>query len=215
MSKIRVVVADDHAVLRSGLKLLINSQRDMEFIGEAASHHDALDKVIDLRPDILVLDITMPGGTAAKVIETIVKDCQPTRVIVLTMHDDPAYCRVAMAAGAFGFITKKSADTELLDAIRCVAKNRIYGTNVFASTSEKKMATVGVRQHRSIEALSDREQTVLIMVAQGYTNQAIADRLDLSVKTVESYRSRLMTKLGLKSRAEMTKLAFESGLLGD
>jgi two-component system response regulator NreC len=217
MSKIRVLVADDHAVLRSGLKLLINSQKDMQVVGEAGSHDEALQKTRELRPDILILDLTMPGGTGAWVIGTLANECPTTRVVVLTMHDDAAYFRVVMAAGAFGYVAKKSADTELLDAIRCVAKGRIYTQVQLAAASDRPPVEMGATPTGAtnlLESLSEREREVLVLVAQGNTNQAVADKLVLSVKTVESYRARLMSKLGLRNRAELTQLAIESGLLG-
>jgi two-component system response regulator NreC len=216
MAKIRVLVADDHAVLRSGLKLLINSQADMQVIGEAGSHDEALKKCRELKPDVVVLDMTMPGGTGVQVIGTLASELPATRVVVLTMHDDATYFRLAMAAGAFGYVTKKSADTELLDAIRCVAKGRTYTQIQLAADSNRPPVAIGTLQKREanlLESLSDREREVLILVAQGHTNQAVADRLDISVKTIESYRARLMSKLGLHNRAELTQLAIESGLL--
>lgn len=216
MPKIRVLVADDHAVLRSGLKLLINSQSDMQVVGEASSHSEAIKKVREIKPDVMTLDMTMPEGTAVGVIETACRDVPTTRIVVLTMHDDPAYFRVAMAAGAAGYVVKKSADTELLDAIRSVAKGRVYTQVELAAASNLvpvPTKPAAVVETNLIDTLSEREREVLIMVAQGHTNQAVADHLGLSVKTVESYRARLMAKLGLRNRAELTQLAMETGLL--
>jgi two-component system response regulator NreC len=212
MSKTRVLVADDHAVLRTGLRLLINTQRDMEVVGEAADHQQALCKARELKPDVVTLDLSMPGGTGAMVITSLIKELPQTRVVVLTMHDDPAYFRAAMAAGALGYVVKKAADTELLDAIRCVARGRVF--TQAALTSDNRAAHSKTQPAQSpLNTLSDREREVLVFVAQGHTNQAIADRLQLSVKTVESYRARLMSKLGLRSRAEMTQLVIDTGLL--
>ena len=216
MDKTRVLLADDHAVLLSGLKLLIDLQPDMQVIGEAGSHDEALRRSRELKPDVLVLDMSMPGGTGVQVIGTLARECPATRVVVLTMHDDATYFRLAMAAGALGYVTKKSADSELLDAIRCVAKGRAYTQVQLAAESNRPPAAIGstAKQDRNLlESLSDREREVLILVAQGHTNQAVADKLDISVKTVESYRARLMSKLGLHNRAELTQLAMESGLL--
>ncbi|WP_254510262.1 response regulator [Anatilimnocola floriformis] len=215
MARTRIIVADDHAVLRSGLKLLINSQPDMQIVGEAGSHDEALRKARELKPDVMTLDLTMPGGTGVHVIESLSRECPQTRVVVLTMHDDAAYFRVAMAAGAFGYVVKQSADTELLDAIRCVARGKIYTQVLLAAASDRPAIAPAPPNGPTslIDTLSEREREVLTMVAQGHTNQAIADRLDLSVKTVESYRARLMTKLGLHNRAELTQLAMEAGLL--
>lgn len=216
MSKIRVMVADDHAVLRSGLKLLINSQADMLVVGEAGAQDEALRKARELKPDVLTLDLSMPGGTAVKVIETLSRECPLTRVVVLTMHDDAAYFRVAMAAGAFGYVVKQSADSELLDAIRCVAKGKLYTQVQLAGGALRTSLPTGPTKGKNgvLSTLSEREREVLTMIAKGHTNQAVADQLDLSVKTVESYRARLMLKLGLNSRAELTQLAIEAGIVG-
>lgn len=206
MSKIRVVLADDHAVLRSGLRLLVNSQFDMEVVGEAGSFPDARQVCRDLKPHVVILDLNMPGGTATKTIETLAADVPDVHVVILTMHDDPAYMRAAMAAGAHGFVLKKSADTDLLSAVRAAAQGRIFiHADVVRSASASPVT--------SLDHLSEREREVLKAVAFGYTNQEIADRIDISVKTVESYRARLMTKLQCQTRAELTRCALEAGLL--
>lgn len=212
MSKTRVLVADDHAVLRTGLRLLINTQRDMEVVGEAADHQQALNKARELKPDVVTLDLSMPGGTGAMVIRALVEQLPQTRVVVLTMHDDPAYFRAAMAAGALGYVVKKAADTELLDAIRCVARGRVF-TQAELTNDNRVDRSKAQPAQSPLNTLSDREREVLVLIAQGHTNQAIADQLQLSVKTIESYRARMMSKLGLRSRAEMTQLAMDTGLL--
>ena len=126
MPKIRVLVADDHAVLRSGLRLLINTQADMEVVGEAGTFAETISAVRKTQPEVISLDLEMPGGTGVKLIETLAHDFPQTRILVLTMHHDPAYFRMALAAGAAGFVMKKSADSELLTAIRTVAKGRSF-----------------------------------------------------------------------------------------
>jgi DNA-binding NarL/FixJ family response regulator len=214
MSKIRVLVADDHAVLRAGLRLLINTQADMEVVGEAGTFSETVEAVRQMQPDVISLDLEMPGGTGMKLIETLAHDFPQTRILVLTMHHDPAYFRLALAAGAVGYVMKKSADSELLTAIRAVAKGRSYA-QIELDTGPLPSPAVGKSEAATaLDSLSDREREVFEMVARGHTSQAIADKLFLSVKTVESYRARLMAKLGLKNRAELTQFALDLGLLG-
>jgi two-component system response regulator NreC len=215
MVKIRVLLADDHALLRAGLRLLINTQPDMEVVGEAGDHGTALRATSELEPDVLTLDLTMPGGESTQVIEKVTHELPATRVLVLTMHDDDAYFRMAMAAGAFGYVVKNAADVELLDAIRTVARGQVY-THIEPSLGATGLTAPAQKSRSSqspIENLSQREREVLVLVAKGHTNQAVADRLSLSVKTIESYRARLMAKLGLQNRAQLTRFAIEMGLL--
>lgn len=213
MPKIRVLVADDHAVLRTGLRLLINTQPDMEVVGEAGTFADTVAAVRKTMPDVISLDLEMPGGTGMKLIETLAHDFPQTRILVLTMHHDPAYFRLALAAGASGYVMKKSADSELLTAIRTVAKGRAYAQVELDSGPLPSPAVDKSEGTTALDSLSEREREVFDMVARGHTSQAIADKLFLSVKTVESYRARLMAKLGLKNRAELTQFALDLGLL--
>lgn len=218
--KISVVIADDHAVMRAGLRLLLSSQGDIRVVGEAGDHQGVLALLDRHRGmvDIITLDLTMPGGSPASLIEDILRAHPATHVVVLTMHDDPAYARMALAAGARGYVVKSAADTELITAIRTVARGGMHSTLSIADGvgGERRLAcaSVGTSTGRpAVDSLSEREREVLLLVAQGHTNQQVADRLFLSVKTVESYRSRMMTKLGLKDRSELTRLAIDSGLL--
>jgi two-component system response regulator NreC len=211
---IRVFVADDHAVLRSGLRLLIDSQSNMRVVGEAGGFDRMLALLKQVPTDVVTMDLTMPGGLGLRAIEKIREIAPSSRVIVLTMHDDPAYLRSALAMGAAGYVVKSAADTELISAIRAVHEGRIFidaRSNTATEGLLKVTPTSGA--DRSIDLLSSREREVLTLISQGHTNQAVSDRLDVSVKTVESYRSRLMAKLGLKSRADLTRFAIENGLL--
>jgi two-component system response regulator NreC len=207
MNRIRVAIADDHAMLRAGLKLLVNSQADMEMVGEAGNHADTRELVRNKAPAVLILDLSMPGGQPMKLIEELSRVFPETRVLVLTMHEDPAYARMALAAGASGFVLKRSADSDLLQAIRAVARGGIF------AHMERKSPECPKAASASVAELSDREREILLGIARGFTNQALADQLFLSVKTVESYRARMMAKLGLKNRAEVTHFAISSGLL--
>lgn len=209
-----ILIADDHAVVRSGLRLLLDSQDDMHVVAECGSHREILAALERLGNgvDVVTLDLTMPGGSPVALIEDIRRLHPQVRVVVLTMHDDAAHARLALAAGASGYVVKSAADTDLLTAIRTAAAGGIHCTVV---GERGKAVPAGVRAAGPGSAvLSDREREVLALLAQGHTNQAVADRLYVSVKTVESYRARLMAKLGLKGRAEMTRYAVEAGLLG-
>lgn len=213
MQKIRIVLADDHVLVRSGLRILIGQQADMEVVGEAGDFTAAFEQVKSLSPDVLTLDLTMPGNDGLQGIEKVVHQCPKTSVLVLTMHDDPAYLRSALALGAKGYIVKSAGDAELVNAIRAV-----YAGQTFIDSQH--MATASItpprnRRHSAapIDTLSDREREVLNLIAHGHTNQKVADQLGLSVKTIESYRARLMEKLGLANRADLTRLAIETGLL--
>lgn len=215
--RIALVIADDHALVRSGLRLLLETQSDFRIVGEAGTHRDLLGLLDRHRGqvDVVTLDISMPGGPAAALIHDIASQHQGVRIVVLTMHEDPAYARLVLAAGAGGYVVKSAADTELIAAIRTVAQGGMHCT---ISGSPRPGAVPGRlpagESHPAIDALSEREREVLVLVAKGHTSQQIADSLFLSVKTVESYRSRLMTKLGVKGRSELTRLAIETGLLG-
>jgi len=214
MAEIRVLVADDHAVLRAGLKLLIGTQADMVVVGEAGDFISARQSILNLRPDVVVLDLSMPGGNAVEVVEDLSREIPETRLVILTMHDDASMFRAAFTAGAAGYVVKSAADTELLTAIRTVAAGGTF-VNLPGNSGLPMVAYdhEDSDHRRALELLSAREHEVLIFVAEGHTNQAIADRLLLSVKTVESYRSRLMTKLNLHTRAELTQFALKTGLI--
>ncbi len=217
MKKIRVLVADDHAVLRAGLRMLLNAQPDIEVVAEAAENSEALRLAKNVSPDVMTLDLTMPGGGSIKMIERLAQECPATRVVVLTMHDDPAYLQAVLAAGGYGYVVKTAADAELLTAIRAVSRGRTYvdshlkhDTSPSGSSVKAPLGSLG----KPAAGLSEREREVLILVAKGHTNKEIADRLFLSVKSIETYRARLTEKLGLRTRAELVRYALEIGLLG-
>lgn len=209
---IRVLIADDHAILRSGLRLLISSQTGMEVVGEAGDFDEAIRLATTLEPDVVTLDLSMPAGSGLKTIEKLRAAVPLLRIVVLTMHEDPSYVRLALAAGASGYLVKSTADTELISAIRAVHRGRMF-IDVRDSGSLMAPDVAGPGAPAPIEMLSRREREVMTLVAEGHTNHAVAERLGLSTKTVESYRSRLMQKLGLKSRAELTRLAMDLALL--
>jgi len=213
--RIRVLIADDHAILRSGLRLLISGQRDMEVVGEAGDVDETLRLAKALLPDVVTLDLTMPGGSGLGAIEKLRTAVPSARIVVLTMHEDPAYVRSALAAGASGFLVKSAADSALIAAIHAVERGRHF-IEVQDPEVMRALMTPGRTAPETpapIAMLSEREREVWVLLAQGHTNQAIADQLGLSVKTIESYRARLMQKLGLTNRAELTRLAMELALV--
>ncbi len=216
MSTIRILIVDDHAMLRAGLKLLIEGQRDMRVVGEAGDLRTAIDAAKKTTPDVIILDLSMPGGSGVAGVERLRATVPDAKILVLTMHDDPAYVRSAIAMGASGYVVKSAADSELISAIRAVNMGRMFVDMKGAGTLDSLLHKLPKSPSQSpIETLSEREREVLIDVARGHTSQQIADRIGLSVKTVESYRARMMQKLGLKTRADIMNLAVESGLLGD
>jgi two-component system response regulator NreC len=211
-SKIRVMIADDHAILRSGLRLLVNAQADLEVVSEAADGEQAARAARETRPDVALMDLTMPRTGGMRALQEIVRTCRGTRVLVLTMHDDPAYLRSALAAGASGYVLKRSVDADLLAAIRAVHRGGTFVDPSLANVLvEDMIAKKGAKAGRNI--LSDRELQVLRLVARGYSSQQIAKQILVSVKTVETYRSRLAQKLGLRTRSDVVRFAVQMGLL--
>jgi two-component system, NarL family, response regulator NreC len=214
--RIRVMVADDHAILRAGLKMLVNAQTDMEVVSEAPNGEMAAQVARETKPDVALLDLTMPGVGGMKALREMVRDCRETRVLVLTMHDDPAYLRSALAAGAAGYLLKRAVDAELLAAIRAVHRGGIFVDPRLANVVvQEALAKRGTRVDASRPAniLSDRELQVLKLVARGYTSAEIAKQIFLGVKTIETYRSRFADKLGLRTRSDVVRFAVQMGLL--
>lgn len=213
--RISVLIADDHAVFRAGLKLLLSSHADVLVVGEAGDAQETLAVARRTEPDVVLMDLSMPGGGAG-CIEDLRRACPRAHVLVLTMHDDPAYVRVTLAAGASGYVVKRATDTELLSAIRAVAR----GCTFLDSTVEEQAAAFlrhpaprGAVASGSPPSLSAREQQVLGRLAAGHTNRETAEWLGLSVKTVETYKARLARKLGLRTRADFVRHGIEAGLL--
>lgn len=213
----RVLIVDDHAVVRGGLKMLIDAQPDMQVVGEAGTLAQAIEALAAAMPDVITLDLSMPGPAGVSGVEKLRAAAPDAKVLVLTMHDDPAYVRTAVAMGAAGYVVKSAADTELITAIRAVGGGRSFiAMGDHAALDSVLTPREGADGSETpVDTLSDREREVLVQVAKGHTNQHIADGLGLSVKTVESYRARLMKKLGFKDRADLVRLAVEMGLLSD
>jgi two-component system, NarL family, response regulator NreC len=214
--KIRVMIVDDHAILRAGLKMLVNAQPDMEVVSEAPDGEKAVQTARESRPDVALLDLTMPRVGGMQVLQQMALNCQETRLLVLTMHDDPAYLRSALAAGASGYLLKRAVDAELLAAIRAVHRGGTYVDPRLANVLvQDVLAKRGTRAgpKRPVNILSDRELQVLSLVARGYTSAQIAKEIFVGVKTVETYRSRFAEKLGLHSRRDVIRFAVQIGIL--
>ncbi len=217
MNKMRVLLADDHAVLRAGLRALLNSQADMEVVGEAATGAQAVRKAQELKPDVVLLDITMAGPDGLDAVRQIRQELSGTRVLALTMHDNANYLRQVLEAGGSGYVLKKAADTELLSALRAVHQGGTYLHSVHARALLRSESDdeAGEGEMAGHEALSERELQVLRLIAQGYSNRGIAEDLALSVKTVETYRARIMEKLGLRGRVALVRYALRHHMLDD
>jgi two-component system response regulator NreC len=206
MKRVQVLLADDHAVLRAGLRLLVDAEPDLTVVAEAADGPEAIAKARRAHPDIVVLDLSMPRTDPASTIRQLSR--LGARTVVLTMHDDPAYVGAALAAGADGYVVKKAADVELLAAIRAVSRGCRF---LDASAGRARPARRAVAPPPG--RLSAREEQVLSLVAHGFTNREAAERLGLSVKTVETFRARVCEKLGLRSRADLVGYALRMGLV--
>jgi DNA-binding NarL/FixJ family response regulator len=215
MTEVRVFVADDHAVVREGLKALIGAQPGMTVVGEAADGLDACEQVPKVEPDVVVMDVSMPGLTGAQATERLQRECPSVKVLALTVHEDKGYLRQLLAAGAAGYVLKRAVGDELIHAIRIVAAGGIYLDPSLAGKvvgGFVRRPNGGSSQTTSGE-LSEREVAVVRLTAAGYGAKEIATQLDLSAKTVETYKARAMEKLGLLSRADIVRYAVQKGWL--
>jgi two-component system response regulator NreC len=208
------LIVDDHAILRSGLRLLIENQGEYSVVGEAGNGADALRQARELQPDLILLDVNMPDMDGLTALPKLRAEAPQSRVLILTMHDDAAYLRQALEAGAAGYVLKNAVDQELLLAIRAVLRGETY---VHSAMTQKLMDILHAprepEQADPWAALSERELAVMRLVALGYTNSEIAEELFLSVKTVETYRARGMEKLNLETRAQLVQSALKYGHL--
>ena len=212
MAELRILLADDHAIVREGLKRLIESQAGMLVVGEAENGGDAIQLAVKLLPDIAVLDISMGEINGARATRDIRRQCPNTKIIALTVHEDKSYLHELLEAGASGYILKRAASEELVHAISIVAGGGIYVDPRIAGKLIPTPAFSGVRGDAHAE-LSARETEVMRLIAQGFSNKEIAVQLSVSVKTIETYKARSMEKLGLRSRVDIVRLATKRGWL--
>ncbi len=206
---IRLLVVDDHGLFRAGVEALLNEQPDMVVVGQAGNIGAAMQQVMQTQPDVVLLDISMPGGGGIQGIRPLGTACPRARLLIVTTHDDPAYVRATMAAGAAGYVHKGVPHRELLAAIRAVHRGGGY---LSAGVPDEELAA-SPQPVRGAPSLSPRERQVLTLLSQGYTYKEVGSRLGISDKTVQTYRARLSEKLGLSSRAELTRYAIDLGLI--
>ena len=208
---IRVLVVDDHAVVRSGLRRVLDAEPDIETVAEAPNAERAVFEALEHKPDLVLLDIVMPGKSGIEAMPALLQAVPEAKVLVLSMQDDPRYVREAFEAGASGYVLKEAADTEVVGAVRAVAAGERYvhpalGARLVAADAEE-------RRRAETDPLSERERQVLQLLALGHTNQEIATLLYISVRTAETHRAHIMQKVGLASRAELVRYALDHGLI--
>ena len=212
MRKLRIFLADDHTVVREGLKRLIDIEPDMEVVGEAGDGQQALEQAAQIQPDVVVMDISMPELSGTQATRKLKQAHPNIGVLALTVHEDKSYLRELLEAGASGYVLKRAAGDELIQAIRAVSTGGLYVDPHVAAKLVSTLVQPGARAGNAGE-LSEREGTVLRLIAQGHSNKEIAGQLGVSVKTIETYKARSMEKLGLRSRVDIIRVAGERGWL--
>lgn len=215
MSKsVRLLLVDDHPIVRTGLRMLFQSEPDMVVVGEVNGGEEALEAVQTLHPDVVIMDVAMPGMNGIEATRRIKESSPDTAVLALTMHEDEQYFFAMLHAGASGYIPKRAAPDDLVSAIRVVAEGNFFLYSTLARFLMKDMAeqTPAASQER-VESLTPRETEVLTYIAEGFTSREIADTLVISVKTVERHRENIMTKLDIHNRVELVKFAIRKGLI--
>jgi two-component system response regulator NreC len=205
------MVVDDHAVVRTGLRRILDAEADIETVAEAENAERALFEAMQQKPDVVLMDVVMPGKSGIEIIPTLHQNVPDAKVLVLSMQDDPRYVREAFDAGASGYVLKEAADTEVVGAVRAVAAGDRYVDPVLGARLIE--AEAEERRREQQDPLSEREREVLRLLALGHTNQEIAQMLYISVRTAETHRAHIMQKLRLSSRAELVRYAIDKGLL--
>jgi two-component system response regulator NreC len=210
---IRILIADDHGLVRAGLRALLRAESDISVVGEAANGEDAQKLVKELYPDIVLLDINMPGPDGIEVTRSLKKIAPETKVLVATVHEDESLFQEAIKAGAAGYIVKRAVESELIDAIRAVQRGDIYVHPSMTRALLKDPSASAKPSNAPLESLTPRELDVLRLIAAGYTNRQMADELSISVRTVEGYRANLMSKLDARGRVELVSYARQNNLI--
>jgi DNA-binding NarL/FixJ family response regulator len=216
MKRIRILLADDHQVVRDGLKLLINNHPGMQVVGEAANGKEVLQQARQLKPDVVVMDLSMPELNGLQATERLVSELPQVRVVALTGHEDESYLNQLCKAGASGYLLKRSAGDELIHALGSVARGGVYfDPDLAARALARQLKSVASSREPSSADLSEREKEVLSLLAWGYSNKEIANQLKLSIKTIETYKARVSEKLQLRSRTELVRYALRKGWLSE
>lgn len=211
--RIRMVVCDDHTLVREGLRRVLMEDPSIDVIADVGTSADAIEACRRYRPDIVLLDVTLPDGSGIAAIQKIAEVSPASRILMLTMHEDVAYLREAFAEGAMGYVLKAAADVELLHAVHEVRRGVRYVHPTLGAALLEPQPAADQREGALVSNLSEREKEILRYLSLGYTNPEMAEMLSLSVRTVETYRWRLQQKVGLRSRAELVRLAREAGLV--
>lgn len=215
MAKIRVLICDDHTILREGIRLLLNAQTDIEVVGEASDGRDAVAQARALKPDVILMDIAMPSLNGLEATKQIHHDDPNARVLVLTMYESDEYVAQMLEAGATGYVLKKVAGSELVYAIRAVYHGEAFlYPSITKRLVEDYLRRVEMGQERtSLDILTDREREILQLIAEGHTSKEIADMLSLSIRTVQNHRAHVMQKLGIHDRGDLIKYAIQKGII--
>lgn len=214
MERIRILLVDDHPVVREGIKTLFSQHEGIEVVGEAGNGEEALDKVRELSPDVVLMDISMPLMNGIDATVVLRRECPDAKILILTMHDDKEYVLQITRSGAHGYVLKDSPPDELVRAVRTVAEGQVYfSPQASQAIVNDYVKASGEAERMEMPALSKRETEVLSLVAEGLSNKEIAAKLFLSARTVETHRERIMAKLGIKSVAGLTKYAISKGIV--
>lgn len=210
---VKIVIADDHGVLRAGLRALLSAEPGFEVVGEAASGEEALRVAVERRPDIVLLDVSMPGVDGLEAMKLLKEKLPRTRVLILTVHEDETLLRGAIRAGASGYIVKRAVESELINAIRSIQRDELYVHPAMTRALLHDGTDGAAPGRRDPVSLTRREKGIARLLAQGYTNRQIAEELGLSVRTAETHRANIMSKLGLKNRVELVRWAARQRLI--